>query len=110
MVDQSGQLKNPLKWKRFRKSRVIAVALNPDGEVVGVGTIKKGSGPVAESGFLAVREDFLRRGIAFRIVELRNEEAKRIGIELIWSKIKPDNVASIALVERHGYRLWGKFT
>ncbi len=109
MVDESGQIKNPLKLKRFHKSRVIAIALNEDGEVVGVGAVKKGSGPVAEVCNLTVRTDHRRRGIAFRLLELRIEESKRLGIELLWSKAKPDNAASIALVRSHHFRDWGKF-
>ena len=109
MVDASGQLKNPLKLKRFQKSRVIAIALNDDDEVVGVGNVKKGSGSVAEVGFLAVRADYRRRGIALRLLELRIEESKRLGIELIFSKVKPDNAATLGLLQRLDFLNWGKF-
>ena len=109
IVETSGQLKKPLNLEKFRKSCVISAALNPDGEVVGIGTIKKRRGTVAESGFVAVRDDYRRQGIAARLSKLRIEEARRIGIQLLWARTKPHNKGAIASALQANFERFGQF-
>jgi len=44
-----------------------------------------------------------------RSIPSRIEESKRLGIDLLWSKVKPDNAASIGLLRRVGFHPWGRF-
>lgn len=112
LIDASGQLKRPLKVDRFLKSRVIAVALDEGGEILGVGVIKKTrkeSRHIAESGNLVVQERCRGQGIASRLMEIRIEEARRQGIELLYAKVRKSNAAPRGILQRAGFRLWGDF-
>ena len=109
MVDSSGQLKRPLKIRRFQKSRLIVVALNEESVVVGVSTIRKGTGVVAKMANLTVDERYRRQGIATRLTEIRIAEARNQQIELLFARIKKTNVASIGNLQKAGFKLWGSF-
>lgn len=59
---------------------------------------------------LAVDPDFQRMGVAGALVRASENEATRNDCVTLRLEIRKDNVASIALFKRHGYREFGLYT
>jgi len=59
---------------------------------------------------LAVDPDFQRKGVASALVHASEEEATRNDCVTLRLEIRKDNVASIGLFKRHGYREFGLYT
>ena len=115
-VNQAAELidsERPLKTQPPRRQRLLIaplrVAAISDSQVVGIAAIKAVEGAAGEAGFLTVRSDFRRRGIASTLIRLRIEHAKAMGLHLLCANARTTNAASKTLLLRSGYEYYGDF-
>lgn len=115
-VNQAAELldsERPLKTQPPRRKRLLLapfkVAAINCGEVVGIAAIKTVEGVVGEAGFLTVRSDFRRQGIASTLTRLRIEHARTMGLHLLCANARTTNAASKKLLLRSGYVYYGDF-
>ena len=109
LVDSGGQLAAKLDRTKFRRSSVLVVALDNGGTVVGAAAVKPRQGAIAETGYLIVRPDHRRQGIAEQLTERRIDEARRKGIALLFSNVRRDNEPSIGNLRKTKFQHWGDF-
>jgi len=104
----------PPSWEefdagRFRDHRLVAVE---DGEVVGWAALSPTSRRVCYAGVVEhsvyVAERVRNRGIGSRLLEALLASAEGAGIWTIQTSIFPENVASLALHKRVGFRVVGR--
>lgn len=104
--------------ERFRKryadrkrNEFTFVAVDGKNRVLGsCGFVARARGRTKHRGELGwvVRHEYVGRGIATRLVEAVLAEAKRRGFKRVEAEIAVENVASIRLARRFGFRLEGR--
>ena len=99
----------PSRRKRLQLAPFKVAAINQLGEVVGIAAIKVAEGVAGEAGFLTVRPDFRRQGIASTLTQLRVAHARAMGLHLLYANARRTNVASKNLLMRSGYEYYGDF-
>ncbi|WP_342343040.1 GNAT family N-acetyltransferase [Shewanella salipaludis] len=109
LVDSRDDNAHPLDHEAFFAARAIIVALNAARRVVGCAVIKAGAGEVAELGYLVVAPDYRRLGLATRLTAKRIQQAKTLGIKLLFATVREENNLSRANLVKAGFKLWGKY-
>jgi L-amino acid N-acyltransferase YncA len=109
LVDAGGQRKRPVKRHRFRKARTVVLVLNDRGQVVGVTAVKKSESNVAEVGDAVLLPDYRPYGTAKRAFQILLQEVRKQGIDVLYAKVRPTNVAPIALLKRARFQFWGNY-
>jgi L-amino acid N-acyltransferase YncA len=109
LVDAGGQRKRPVKRNRFRKARAVVLVLNDRGQVVGVGAVKRSKSNVAEVGDAVLLPDYRPYGTAKRTFQILLQEAMKQGIDVLYAKVRPTNVAPLGLLKRARFQFWGNY-
>lgn len=87
---------------------VIIKATEPSGEIVGtiIGTTKRGNSiSVGRIFSLCVLDEYRKKGIATRLVQLLEEEFSLRGIKKIRLEVSTHNNIARMFYERHGYQM-----
>jgi len=88
----------------------MVVAVTGDGEIAGSCTfVAPERGRTRHRGELGwmVRHDFAGRGIATNLLRVALAEARRRGFKRVEAEVAADNVASVRLAKRFGFRVEG---
>ena len=75
-----------------------------DDRLVGLATYDA-AGAEAELASLAVASDWRRQGVGGGLLEAVVAEVRRCGVGRVWLVTTNDNLAALALYQRHGFRL-----
>ena len=97
-----------LEWFKAHDDRHPILVAELDGSVVGWTCLSKWSDRCAYSGTaeisLYIKEGFRGKGIGRKLMEAIDAEARRLGLHTAVVRITEENVASLHLAERFGFR------
>ena len=110
LVDAGGQRKRPVKRSRFRKARAVVLVLNDHSQVVGMAAVKRSKSNVAEVGDAVLLPDYRPHGTAKRAFQVLLQEAMKQGVDVLYAKVRPTNVAPLGLLKRAKFQLWGNYS
>jgi RimJ/RimL family protein N-acetyltransferase len=91
-------------WKKETDWTVLC--LTKDKQIIGICLLKRFRTPQATSA-LAVHEDFRRMGLGHLLQTLVNAQARLLNLERFHVKVEPDNIASLLLHEKCGFKQSG---
>ena len=94
-----------IDWKK--EDDWTFLTLNKDEQIIGVCLLKKYKREQPTSG-LAVREEFQKRGLGFLLQTIVNKQACLLGIKKFCVTVAPENVASLQVHKKCGFRQTGK--
>ena len=105
-------LKADKKYKRYSKNEITFVAIEKDSKkIVGFSNARgKDDGRTRhrlELGW-ALHPDYSRKGIATRLVNAIIEEARKRGIKRLEAEAAVENVASVKLAKKAGFKIEGR--
>jgi|GEM_PF-2504377 len=89
------------KWKR--EDDWTALLMIKDERVIGFGLLKRFSTEQVTSG-IAVRDEFLNKKLGYILQRMIVEQARLLGLERFHVKVVSDNLASILLHKKCGFR------
>lgn len=100
-------------FNEHQSERYPLYACEYDGKVVGYISLSRYKPREALDGLAEVSYyldfDYCHKGIGTKMLNFALEEAKRIGFTAIVAVVLGGNDASIGLVEKCGFELWGRF-
>jgi RimJ/RimL family protein N-acetyltransferase len=92
------------KWEK--EDDWTATNLSKEGMIIGFGLLKRFKSEQATSG-IAVRNDFLNKGLGCLLQKIIVEQARMLGLRRFHVKIVSDNLASVKIHEKCGFRKTG---
>lgn len=93
------------KWKKEEDDWTAAILVK-GGQIIGFGLLKRIKSAQATSA-LAVRDEFLRKGLGFLLQKIIVAQARELGMKRFHVKIVSDNLASVRVHEKCGFRKTG---
>ena len=103
-IDETRSKKtSPPRIARLKSAPFKVCAISNDGHVVGVAAIKSIIHRAGEAGFLVVRNDYRRRGIARRLFRVRRSFAVDAGLDMLYANCVKSNAVSRKLLLDSGY-------
>ena len=105
-IGSAGDLSKRIKdWEK--EADWTALKLARGSQIIGLGILKRFSTDRPTSG-LAVRQEFQKMKLGLLLQTIINEQANLLGLARVFATASPDNIASIGLHQKCGFRLTGK--
>ena len=82
----------------------LALARDPDGRLVGCGTLRRIRPDAVEMKRMYVRPEARGTGLGKRLFEMRMEEARNMGCRAVYADTAKGNRAMLGIYERFGFR------
>ena len=92
-------------WKKESDWTVLKLARG--GQIIGLGILKRFKTERPISG-LAVREEYQKMKLGLLLQTIINEQAHLLGLAKLYAAASPDNVASVRLHKKCGFKLTGR--
>jgi len=93
-------------WKKETDWTVLKLARGE--QIIGFGILKRFRSERPTSG-LAVREEYQKMKLGLLLQSMINEQAHLLGVAKLFATASPDNVASVMLHKKCGFKLTGRF-
>jgi len=108
-LNQNGHLPYKVSLKQLLDTSYLQVAHTPEGEFVGGCSIKLRDGEIAKMGLMLVDKKYRQFGIAEYMTQLRIGHAKRLGIKMLYAKVRGNNISSMNNLYKAGFQVMGNF-
>lgn len=92
-------------WEKENDWTVLTLV--KDERIIGIGMLKRFKTDRPTSG-IAIREEYHRAGMGRLLQTLVNEQARLLNLKILYATVAPDNVASLQLHLKCGFRKTGK--
>jgi len=108
-LNKNGHLPYTVKYEQLCNTPYVTLVHTDNHQLVAGGSIKHCDGILAEIGFMWVSKPYRRLGLAEYITQSRIAYAHKLGIKMLYAKIRGDNVKSMNNLYKAGFRSAGNF-
>ncbi len=109
MIDDNAHAPQPVqRWLMYQAPYVLIVTDHRDQIIAGAG-IKKIQRNTAEFGFSIVQPAFRRMGLGCWMTQRRLNYAHKLGLSLVYSMVRENNLASRQNLKKCGFRHAGRY-
>ncbi len=108
-LNENAHLPYKVSHRQIAAAPYCLVATTSAGEFVGACTIRQRHGVMAEIGFMLVKKEYRRQGLAQHMTRLRIAQAQQLGIKLLYARVRGNNIGSIENLRKAGFQSAGEF-
>lgn len=108
-LNQNQHLPYTVSYQQLLQLPYIQIAYTLRGGFVAGCSIKNCDGQLAEIGFMLVEKRYRGLGIAEYMTQCRINHAQQLGVQMLYAKIRGNNLKSINNLQKAGFKSAGRF-
>lgn len=108
-LNRNGHLPYRINLEQLLQLTYVQIAHTHDGEFIAGCAIKHCDGELAEIGFMLVDKNYRRLGLAEYMTKTRINIAQKKGANILYTKVREDNVKSMNNLRKAGFQTAGSF-
>ncbi|MDT8426625.1 MAG: GNAT family N-acetyltransferase [Methyloprofundus sp.] len=108
-LNENGHLPYTVCLEQVRRAPYVQIIHDYQGNFIAGSTIKCCDGEVAEIGFMLVDKKYRQLGLAERMTKDRISYARKLGIKMLYAKVRGKNIKSMNNLRKAGFQSSGDY-
>jgi len=108
-LNENGHLPYIINHEQLCQMPYVQIAHTNDGKFISGSAIKQCDGKLAEIGFMLVDKKYRCLGLAEYMTKSRISYAQKLGVKMLYAKIRGKNINSMNNLRKAGFRSAGNF-